>query len=355
MKNKLFIIGSAGIPARYGGFETFAENISKNLINSNDITVFCDKSFYQNNEQFKTWNDINRCFMPLPANGFFSPFYDLISLLLSIKVADVILILGTGIGVFLPLFSCVKKIKFIVHLDGVEWQRPKWNFIAKRYLRLAARLCVSFADYIMIDNSALMPFIPLKHQNKILQVKYGGDHLPVIAKDKSVHDRQFALVIARAESENNLLLIVRAFEKLKNIDLIIVSDWCKTKYGRRLFKTFDNRMNIIFRGSIFNNPELLQRYRKQCQFYIHGHSAGGTNPSLVEAMYSGCPILAYDTVYNRETTQNHAFYFKNSNELLKQIKSLQYDDLSVSVRKMQDYAKEFYTWKIVIKTLNTIL
>ncbi|MBN2522197.1 MAG: DUF1972 domain-containing protein [Bacteroidales bacterium] len=355
METKLSIIGCTGIPARYGGFETFAENICRILKNSMEITVFCDKSFYNKNERTKRWKGITRKFLPLPANGPFSVFYDLISILISLRKSDIILLLGTGSGIFMPFFSRIKKAKFIIHLDGIEWIRPKWNLPVRKYLYYSFKQSIKFSDYLILDNSALKYFIPEKYHNKLVDVKYGADHLHDIETDEGLHTKPFALMICRAEPENNLQLIINAFENIIHLDLIIISNWSQTRLGRKLKRTCHHSRNIFFKDPLYDRPELLQKYRKQCKIYIHGHGAGGTNPSLVEAMYSGCPILAFDSVSNRNTTQNHAFYFQDSMELVHRINKLSPDQWMSSVKQMKEYAMNFYTWEKVIQQLRTII
>lgn len=355
LKTNLHIIGCAGVPSRYGGFETFAEQISKILVHCAEITVYCDRRFYRKNERSKVWNQVNRKFLLIPANGIFSIFYDLLCLLRALKTADIILILGSGAGIWIPLIARFSRKIIITHLDGIEWLRPKWNLFTRKFLHYSARLSIQFSDHIIVDNDALLNTIPLKHHNKILCIKYGGDHLPEISEINPIHDKPYALVICRAEPENNLKLILKAFEEIHNLDLIVISNWNQTRFGKQFKKATGNNQNILFKDPIYDKPELLQQYRKQCKIYIHGYSAGGTNPSLVEAMFAGCPILALDNDFNRNTTQNLAYYFRTSAELTRQINMLSSLDLKKSGEKMQKYAKMNYTWIKVIQPLKELL
>ncbi len=355
LRTNLHIIGCTGIPARYGGFETFAEQISKLLIDFANITVYCDRRFYRKNERSKSWNLVNREFLLLPANGGFSIFYDLLCILRGLKTADSILILGVGAGMWMPFIAPFRKTQIVTHLDGAEWLRPKWNLITRKFLHCSAKLSIRFSDHIILDNSVLLDTVPLKHQHKILNIKYGGNHLPEISEINPVHNKPYALVICRAEPENNLKLIVKAFEEIHHLDLIVISNWNQTRFGRQLKKTTRNNQKVLFKDPIYNKPELLQQYRKQCKIYIHGHSAGGTNPSLIEAMYAGCPILAFDNVFNRNTTKNLAYFFKSSAELIKQINKLSTLDLKKSGEQMREYAKIHYNWSKVIQPLKALL
>jgi glycosyltransferase involved in cell wall biosynthesis len=353
-RKKVYIIGSAGIPARYGGFETYAENISLKLCHKYDITVICSKKLYIKSEREARLN-IKLIYLPVKSNGIFSLCYDLVSLLLAYKKADFIIMLGSGAGIFLPLFSFFKKPPIAVHIDGIEWKRTKWNRVVRIFLRINSILSMRFSNYILIDNKALQTQIPTRHINKIVHTGYGGDHLPIINLDENIHSQPYALMIARAEPENNVHLFLEAFKKVNTMDLIIVSNWMKTKYGRKLYKQYRFHQNIKLIGPIYDDKVKLQEYRKQCTIYLHGHSAGGTNPSLVEAMYSGIPIIAFDNDFNRNTTNNLALFFISSDELINRLQSIADDNLIRNARKMQEFAFKQYTWDKAVKPLMNVI
>lgn len=344
MRKKIYVIGSAGIPARYGGFETFAENFSKKLASKHDITVVCSNKYYDRSELSKTWNSIHRIFLPLKPNGFQSILYDLLSLTLCMHKADKILLLGSGIGSILPLLSKRIRLKIWMHIDGLEWKRSKWNVFIRKYLQFNYTIGIRFAGRIIIDNEALVSYIPKKFHFKIIRSGYGGDHLPKLKNSKLTFSESYALVIARAEPENNLELILRCFLSLNSIHLVVISNWQHTRYGQFLKNKYAYQPALSLIGPIFNDPEKLQSFRLNCSLYIHGHSAGGTNPSLVEAMFSGVPIFAFDNEFNRRTTHNYAFFFSTYKELSDLLKKRNTLDLKASAQKLQDYASEFHTW-----------
>jgi glycosyltransferase involved in cell wall biosynthesis len=312
LKLKLFIIGSAGIPAKYGGFETFAENLSLHLSLDFDIYVACSSKIYEPENRQKKWNNINRIFVHFWPNGVQSLVYDFFSLLNALTKADFIIMLGSGSGIIIPFFSIFKKLPLAVHIDGIEWKREKWNRFARIFLWLNYRLCLRFSKYIILDNETLIKNIPEKFRDKLVRITYGWEHLPVIEPNPSIAKMPYALVISRAEPENNLEMIINAFTAINNLELIVISNCESTKFGRSMLRKFKCNSNIKLIGPIYENKELLQQYRMGCSVYIHGHSAGGTNPSLIEAMATGKPILALDNGFNRITTNNHAFYFDNT-------------------------------------------
>lgn len=346
------VIGSVGIPARYGGFETFAQNLSIKIAKNNDVTVICSKKDYKRSERNPTWNSIHRVFLPLSANGIQGIVYDLISLIKSKGKADQIILLGCGIGLFLPLFSKFVRKKIWLHIDGLEWKRRKWNYFVKKYLYISCSIGIHYSEKIIMDNEALREYIPKKYYYKMVKTGYGGDHLPKLIKATQSLKDSYALVIARAEPENNLGLILNAFGKENGIHLVVVANWNQTRLGKQLQHKYANNASISLIGPIYNDLVKLHTFRIHCSVYIHGHAAGGTNPSLVEAMYAGVPVFAFDNKFNRKTTGNLAFYFKTDKELMDLLNNRNQLDLQGSAQKLNNYALKFHTWERALEAFN---
>lgn len=352
MRKKIFIIGSAGIPACYGGFETYAENISSLLSQTYDVCVICNKNLYSKNERNQNKREhVKLIYLPINSNGTFSLLYDFVSLIIAYRHSDFIVLLGSGGAFFLPFFKLFRMPTIITHVDGAEWERSKWSKVVGKFLRINTQLAIRYSNYILLDNLAMKSYVPKRYLKKVIMTSYGGDHLPTVSLKERIYNQPYALVIARAEPENNIHLFLEIFKKIHNLDLIVVSNWTKTKYGRDLYKQYNKHHNIKLTGPIYDDPVMLQTYRKQCKVYLHGHSAGGTNPSLVEAMYSGVPIIAFDTNSNRNTSANLALYFKSADELMDVIQSISYENLEPRIRKMQEFAFQHYSWSKVVKSL----
>ena len=275
--------------------------------------------------------------------------YDLLSLRIAAKAADHIILLGIGAGIFLPLLK-----KLIIHIDGLDWKRAKWNMPARFVLRWGFKQCLNYAHVLIIDNAALLEHIPEKFHNKIRYIAYGGDHIPAVAGNIVKINKPYALVIARAEPENNLHIIIEAFSTLPSQNLVVISNWNKTRYGKHLFKYCSRIQNIECLNPIYNIAE-LQHYRKNCSVYIHGHSAGGTNPSLVEAMYSQIPIIAWDNQFNRITTNELANYFSSSKQLIGHMNSFNTEEYAQQATKLYAFASKNYTWADMVTRLKHIL
>jgi len=357
LSNRLFIIGSAGIPARYGGFETFAEQLTGKLASDTPITIYCSAFIYKTSERHLQQGRITHHYIPCKANGPFSLLYDFLSITHAIRTSsptDHFLILGIGPGLFLPFMGVLRKRKIILHVDGLEWKRSKWKLLTRQILKLAFSWACSVADAIIVDNEALRSSIEAKYQYKIALIPYGSDHIPCTQLPPPIQGK-YALVIARAEPENNLEIITQAFLDQTNLPLYLISNWKDTHFGRKLYKRYGSCPNIHFIDAIYERPELLQAYRKNCSVYIHGHSAGGTNPSLVEAMASAIRIIAFDNVFNRNTTNHSCLYFKDGKHLKELISQIGTQATHHMSDLLYRYAKEHYSWDTVALKIRELL
>lgn len=349
---KLYIIGSNGVPARYGGFETFAECLSKELSDKLEIYIACSSFKYDKQERSEKWHNIKRKFFPLRANGIQGILYDYLALSRTTPDCDYILILGVGAGLCLLFLSKIRTKKLLIHIDGIEWRREKWNLIEKILLKIGFYLSLKFSTIIIIDNISLKSYIPIKYHSKIRHLVYGGDHTVSTSINKT-SAIPYALTIARAEPENNLELILNSFN-ITDTHLVMISNWNETRYGRRLYKKYGSDKKFRLLGPIYDK-EVLQEYRCNCLMHIHGHSAGGTNPSLVEAMYSGKPILAWDNEFNRTTTNNFALYFRSEEQLKKLLTMNDLAGFRNEGEHLKQYAITNYKWDNVANEFLKIL
>lgn len=172
---KIAIIGIVGIPARYGGFESFTEQLVQRLCNRFDITVYCQKSAFEVHP-CKIGN-VNLKYLPLKANGQQSILYDMWSILDALRYADTLLILGVGGCPLLPLlrlFRCRRK--FVVNIDGIEWRRSKWSKAARCYLHFAERCAVRYADEVVGDNQVIVDYVRSSYSRSCNLIEYGADH-----------------------------------------------------------------------------------------------------------------------------------------------------------------------------------
>lgn len=355
---KVAIIGTVGVPAKYGGFETLVENLVGEHCSADvKYTVFCSGKAYPT--RLKTYKNARLKYVPLHANGMQSIFYDIWSLVRTVgRGYDVVLILGVSGCAFLPLFRLLFRKKVIVNIDGLEHKRDKWGKLARKFLRMSERIAVRYADVVIADNKVIQDYVTETYHKPSVMIAYGGDHAVVHvdpARGREILDRfgigakTYACTICRIEPENNCHLILEAFSKT-DIPLVFIGNWDVSAYGRELKTEYGKFGNIQIVDPVYDKEQLFV-LRGQCRFYIHGHSAGGTNPSLVEAMFCGAPVLAFDVGYNRETTGHKALYWKNPEDLI----SLAEKGTVDYVLDNQDkFANDHYTWQKIVRQYEAI-
>lgn len=343
-KNNLAIIGTVGIPANYGGFETLAEQLALRLQHQISITVYCSaRSYPSRSDQLE---QIKLKYMPFKANGVQSIIYDICALFAAARQHQLILILGVSGCIVLPLFRIFyPSRRLIINIDGLEHRRAKWHPLIRRFLRLSEKMAIRYGDEIVADNPAIRSYISDTYGKKSAYIPYGSDH--VVKADKSliipyILPSKYALKVCRIEPENNIEMVLEAFEKMQ-FPLVLIGNWNNSNYGKKLRSTFSKYPHIQLLDPIYDQ-QILDQIRSKCYVYIHGHSAGGTNPSLVEAMSLRLPIFAFDCAYNRETTHGNAKYFDSADQLCTLLYNVSEKELLDTANKMYDIASMHYTW-----------
>jgi glycosyltransferase involved in cell wall biosynthesis len=350
---KIAIIGTVGLPASYGGFETLADNLVRYFTKNSmgyQITVYCSsKSYPLKNLKYYSADLV---YIRLNANGIQSALYDICSLFSAIsKRHDVILILGVSGAILLPLVRLISTAHIITNIDGIEWRRKKWGFLAKCFLRFSEKIAVRFSHDVIADNHAISEYVKQTYSVDAIVIAYGGDHaVSLEARAVSEYElpERYVFSVCRIEPENNLHIILEAFAKMPEEFLVIVGNWNNSDYGKLLRVNYSSFKNLYLLDPIFDLGK-LKKLRSNSTMYVHGHSAGGTNPSLVEAMHFGKVILAFDCDYNRSTTENKAIFFKNVADLIMLVQSILAIEAKTIGDEMLEIAKRRYTWEIVAK------
>ncbi len=356
---KVAIIGTAGVPGRYGGFETLAHNLVLQLGNQFDITVYNSKKVYKKEERVPEWHGAKIVYLPLSANGLSSILYDIISMIHAIFYADILLILGVSGGIFIPFIRLFSNKKLAVNIDGLEWKREKWHPVVRKFLHLSEILAVKFSHATITDNAAIQRYAGIFYKTTNTLIAYGSNHAhkenisDSLLKKYKFLSKPYAFSVARIEPENNVHIILKAFSLLPNENLVFIGNWKRSDYGKDLLKKYDKYPNIHLLDPIYDQ-KVLDQFRSNCQLYLHGHSAGGTNPSLVEAMYLELPIFAFNVQYNRATTKNLALYFSTAEELKTLIKSTNKIILKNIASEMLRVALQNYTWNKVANEYKNI-
>lgn len=365
------IIGSRGIPAKYGGYEVFVEELSKKLVDKGfNILVGCE---FEKSKSKGNYQGIGLYYFPIPPPSNYSlrklyealnDIYFMISLS---NKCDFIYLLGVGTS---GVFSFIPKLlnrnaKLFINIDGVEWKREKFSLIERYLLKFNNFLSMFFADKIIIDSKSMRNYLSI-FQDKSIFIPYGveefdsikwnqNDLVPLVEKDyksDSIQCANYWLVVARLEPENNILMIINGFLKSNSSrPLVIVGNFTSEQYKRNItnLSKSNEQKTIIFTDAIYNKI-LLNMLRQNCFAYIHGHSVGGTNPSLLESMILKNIIVAHDNEFNREVCRNCALYFGNDIELAAKIDDIERDRLKFNSIKNLAYlrAKNEYSWNRIL-------
>lgn len=342
------ILGTVGIPASYGGFETLVENLARfHLANSlpSKLVVYCSAKRYP--VRSTTCFGAELRYVDLGANGISSIAYDVVSLISAVRLrSDVILLLGVSGAIALPLVRLVSRATIVTNIDGIEWKREKWSSLARWFLRLSERTAVTYSHEVIADNAGIAAHVAKCYGKHCHVIAYGGDHA-IHATPKPYTGnplpKRYALALCRIEPENNVEMILEAFSSQHELPLVFVGNWSNSAYGQLLRQRFGSAPNLYLLDPIYD-AGVLHTLRSNATLYVHGHSAGGTNPSLVEMMHFGLPVLAYDCVFNRHTTESKALWFDSVKALSEILTGLTPEVINQVGVDMKSIAQERYTW-----------
>ncbi|WP_394193722.1 DUF1972 domain-containing protein [Pseudoalteromonas atlantica] len=332
------VVGTVGVPACYGGFESLVEN----LIPSEKIDlIYCTRKAYK--QELSEHKGCKLKYWSLDANGVQSIPYDVVSIFHSLLFTkNDLLVLGVSGAIAIPFFKLFSKRKVVTNIDGLEWKRAKWGKAAKWFLKFSEKVAVKFSDTVIADNAAIAEHVLDAYDKKATVIAYGGDHA-VTEKVSDTKD-DFSLALCRIEPENNVEMILNTYSQLPSKNLKFIGNWNNSEFGQHLKKQYSKFTNIEIIDPIYDLAELF-KLRSKASSYMHGHSAGGTNPSLVEMMFFNLPIYCFDCNYNRASTENKASYFSSSEHLIKQLTADEGNEANAA--NMLEIAERRYTWRIV--------
>ena len=349
---KIAILGTRGIPNYHGGFEQFAEFFSVFLSqNNHDVYVYNSSSHpYQDN----TFNGVNiiHCSDPENKIGTAGQFiYDFNCIIDSRKRDfDIILQLGyTSSSIWYKLFP--KKATIITNMDGLEWKRSKYSKPVQKFLKFAEKLGVKSSDYLISDSIGIQSYLKNTYEVDSSYIAYGAElftspHKEILAT-YNVEADNYNMLIARLEPENNIETILDGVAKASNkIPFLVVGKHDTNAFGVHLKNKFAEHKHIKFVGGIYN-LEHLNNLRYYSKLYFHGHSVGGTNPSLLEAMASNTLIVANENPFNKAILENDAFYFSNSEEVSNCIDTLHKENHLDYIRNNSKKIETIFSWNII--------
>lgn len=355
---KIALLGTVGVPGRYGGFETLAENLVRQherTGHQSTLTVWC--SGKDNKEQPAQFGSAALRYVGLRANGMQSIAYDAISLWQAVRSGhDRIVLLGVSGALALPFIRLISKARIVTNIDGVEWKREKWKGLARAVLRASEWAAVRFSHEIIADNQAIADHVRGTYDSKCRVIAYGGDHAIAESGEGSAPaglPDKYALSLCRIEPENNVHVILKAWEQISS-PLVFVGNWDNSAYGQELRARYADRDNIYLVDPVYD-PGALRALRDRASLYVHGHSAGGTNPSLVEMMHFGVPVFAHGCTFNRYSTEEKASYFENAADLVRETEALTPEDGARIGADMREIAQRRYTWDQIAQAYFTLV
>jgi len=339
------IVGIVGVPAKYGGFESLVETLLDNNEFAFNYKIFCSSKTYQKKQSY--YKGANLKYLRIKPNGTSSIIYDGLGLLSCLKNhTDIILLLGVSGAIFLPLMKLFSNSKIICNIDGIEWKRQKWRYLARVFLKFSEALAIKYSDIIITDNKGISDYVKLNYKKDSVTIAYGADvnnnHSNYLLKRYGLGKNQYFFKVCRIEPENNIELILNAFSQMHNQKIVIVGNWHNSLFGVKMLRKYQVYSNITLLKPIYNQFD-LNELRVNCKGYIHGHSAGGTNPSLVEAMGLKLPIIAFDVKFNRYTLDDNGIYFSNKNDLIREVTRFDSRDIEMDVEKIHETFLNRYT------------
>lgn len=358
----LTVLGIRGVPAKHGGFETFAEKLSLYLVNHGwTVTVYCQEDGEGAITQ-STWRGVKRIHIPVKHTGAAGTIlFDLKATLHAQSEKGLILTLGYNTAIF----NLVQRIKGqinIINMDGIEWRRDKWGIIAKTWFWMNERAGCWIGNHLVADHPKIKSHLATRvASDKITMIPYGGDEITAadvnLLKAYDIEVGKFSVIIARPEPENSFLEMVRAFSRTtRNHKLVVLGNFTPkiNPFHRQVMDAASSE--VIFPGAIYE-ASVVQALRFFSRFYLHGHRVGGTNPSLVEAMGAGCAVIAHDNHFNHWVAGPDAAYFKDESACAALFDQLLVDDTAVEKMKVASRARfyERFTWDQVLQEYEQLL
>lgn len=347
---KIAILGTRGIPNYHGGFEQFAEYFSIYLVSKNHEVYVYNSQDHPYQEP--TWNGVNILHKKDPEKqiGTAGQFiYDLHCILdIRNRNFDVVLQLGyTSSSVWGWLLP--KKATIITNMDGLEWKRSKYSKPVQRFLKFAEKLAIKTSDYLISDSIGIKEYLKETYHEDSEYIAYGAELFTTpseqVLNDYDVTKFNYNMLIARLEPENNIEVILDGVVKSNSDQTFLIIGKHETKFGNYLKEKFQNYDSIRFLGGIYN-IEHLNNLRYWSNLYFHGHSVGGTNPSLLEAMASNCLIIANDNIFNKSILRDNAFYFFDTNDIAERMILRKEEHLKLIQNNMDSIENEF-NWKLI--------
>ena len=320
-KKRIAIIGTRGIPNRYGGFEQFAEQLSYHLYQLGfEVFVYNPHQHPYSQSTFNHVNIIRKKLYEKQLGHLAHLLYDYACLKDSIQ-QKFDAVVACGYGSMLPafLFLPLRSTKLIINMDGLEWKRKRWHSLGKLLLKISEKTAVGNPRHILVtDHPEIQRYLQKKYNRSSHYIPYGANIPQSFNQEAIAHyglsAGNYFLLISRPIAENNIHTILSGFAQSNSTKQFVIITNINDPYTRKLIKTYRHDSRFVFLANVYEQ-EVLNNLRYFSAAYFHGHSVGGTNPSLLEAMASQCLIMAHDNVFNKTILKNNAYYFSTRNDI----------------------------------------
>ena len=339
---KVNVVGSHGLYASYGGWDQLVINLAERKDERIRYLIFNPKETAVSNQL----PDVSVKQLPFSGSGGQGFIFDTVSLLLSFS-ADAVLMLGIKampVAMLLKIFR--PKLKLIVNIGGIEWQRPQFNPLLKFYLRFCFYLAKKVSTQMVIDNKYYQELFDGDDIAKVKTISYGGTidntlHTDDVIDEFDFVDSDYYLSISRSIRDNKMEELCSMFSNCPDQKLVLISNFSNSEYGLDVLAKYKEYSNIELIDGLYDKPK-LDLVRRNCKAYIHTHTLCGSAPSLIEMIVCRVPIYSIDVVQNRHTLSDHGFYFSSFAELHSMIK----DDLLPNPPSI--FFSSQYDWQAVV-------
>jgi glycosyltransferase involved in cell wall biosynthesis len=353
MGMKIAILGTRGIPSGYSGYEGFVEELGTRLVEmGHSVTVYAHSSMFK--DKPKVYRGIRIIYMPCLEGKNTSQFsHSLLSTInVLFKKTDIVFFCNASNGPFGLLLKIFGK-RSVINVDGLEWLRPKWGKLAKKYFKFGALAATKFFDRVITDAKGMQQYYFDEFDAKTTNIAYGAypqfSEKPELIKQFNLEPNEYYLIASRLVPDNNADIIIEAFVKSKSKRLLAIAGGVpyKNEFVDKLHRVKDER--VVFLGHIDDQKTILELHLN-AYGYLHGHEFGGTNPALLKALSCGNFVIALDTVFNREVLDEGkygVFFEKSIENLIEKID--RYDADESLVKRFRESARqriiENYSWE----------
>lgn len=351
----LLILGTRGIPANHGGFETFAETLALFLADRWNVKVYCQHEVARVEERVHStfWRGIELIHVQVASTGPRATLeFDLHCILDSARRDGVCLVLGYNSAIFLPILRLFRR-PILTNMDGIEWRRPKWSPPVRAWFWLNEWIAAWTSHRLVADHPVIADHLATRRsRGAIVTIPYGGN--PVTDASETplgglgLERDRYMVSIARIEPDNNILTLVSAFSRRpRGAKLVVLGTLDDSiDYHREVRAAASDE--VIFPGGIYEQ-DTVKSLRFHARAYLHGHTVGGTNPSLVEALWAGCPVIAHDNPFNRFVAGDGQAYFTTVDECEMRIAACLADDAAVQrAREAARHEAKRFAWEDVL-------